>query len=170
MNNESSQHMTASDFNTQGATTGRLSSRPTHADPGGLFARAKDDPKFVVRSLDAGPERVVLVLARALHATLGNESYEPGDEYRKSYPAMVVRERPAAYIGKPDNATEWTVLGIYRHVQVLDGGTFEFVPEGERLKRLNDDKASLVMRTTGALRTFEHVDDEKIDEGDYIPC
>lgn len=62
------------------------------------------------------------------------------------------------------------MLGIYRHVQVLDGGTFEFVPEGERLKRLNDDKASLVMRTTGALRTFEHVDDEKIDEGDYIPC
>lgn len=60
----------------------------------------------MVRSLDAGPERVVLVLARALHATLGNEGYEADSPYRKTYPALVVRERPAADIGKPDNATE----------------------------------------------------------------
>lgn len=166
MNNE--QTRTASDIRTTEPRTERAT-RPTHADPGGLFARAKDDPKFVVRSLDAGPERVILVLARALHATLYQERYEDEGD-RKSYPAMVVRERPAADVGKPDNESAWTVLGIYRHVQVLDGGTFEFVPSGSRLKRLNGDEASLVMRTTGAVRTFEHADDQKVKEGDYIPC
>lgn len=170
MNNTEQTNQTSSDIRTReqpAESTARVA-HVAHADPGGLFARAKHDPKFVVRSLDAGPERVILVLAQALRATVYREGYAPED--RKTYPAMVVRERPASEIGKPDNESDWTVLGIYRHVQVLDGGTFEFVANGQRLKRLNGDEASLVMRTTGAVRTFEHADDEKVKEGDYISC
>jgi len=162
---------TPTDLSTRIAFASENSPRtePIPADPGGLYARLKDDPKFTIRTLDAGPERVVVVLARALQATLASEMYDEPAK-RKSYPTLVVRERPGAEAGKPDNESIWPEIGVYRHVQILDGGTFEFVEKDARLTRETGGKASIVMRTAGAVRVFEHADDQKIPEGSYIPC
>lgn len=43
-------------------------------------------------------------------------------------------------------------------------------PKDARLTRETGGKASIVMRTAGAVRVFEHADDQKITEGSYIPC
>ena len=73
MNNETTRPV--SDVRT--LKTGTKHTNPsTYADPSELFSRAKGDPKFVIRSLYAGPERVVLVLSQALHGNIFQERHE----------------------------------------------------------------------------------------------
>lgn len=142
---------------------GAFRSAEMRIDPSSLSRRMASNEKVIIETLDAGPERMALVLSSALDSTLYSEKWGG----QKSYPVLVVRERPGSESGKPDNASNWTILGVYRHVQLLEGGTFEFVPRNERLTRENGNKATLVMRTQGAIRTFRHVDDEAVSEQKY---